>query len=912
MPAGGLIGRDHELRILTDLIEQIRERGAAIVVLGEAGIGKSSLLRAAADRGRQVSLQVLQTTGVETEAQLPFAGLHQLLRPVLGAAGGLPLPQRQALSTAFGTDDGPPPEPFMIALATLNLLAEVAARQPLLLMADDVHWLDLPTQDVLTFVARRVSADPILLIGSVRQGHQVAFTMAGLPELQVRGLDDRSARAVLEAHDGELSHASRDRILREARGNPLALVELPLALRAAADRGLQVLPLTDRLERAFAARVCELPPLARDAVLIAAVDDSDELPEILAGATRLAGQPVGLDTLEGAAKAGLIQFDDLHVRFRHPLVRSGVLQMETAARRYAANAALADILADQPYRRIWHRAQAITGPDDVVADELEESHVLALRRGSATGAIWALERSAQLTTDSARRGRRLLRAAEQAFGLGRADLVEHLTSRASLTSLSPLDRARMEWLREIFSDGVPGDAGRVLELCDIARESVAADDPDLALNLLLGAALRCWWADTAPAARARVAEVAQLLAQSADDPRYPAVLGVAEPVRWGQPVIGLLHGVVLESVTDPAALWMLGMAAHAVGEPVLSVDFLGRAETGLREQGRLGLLSQVLTMQVLDLLELGDWSRAEACVEEGRRLARDTGQPIWDTGSLVLKATVMALRGQGNDAQVIATEAEHAAGGRRLNNLLACVQLARGFSLVRAGQYGDAYVALRRLFDPADPAFHLTERFHGVMFLAEAASHAGQAEDAQAVMAELETESAITPSATLARQLSYSRAVLAADDEAEALFLQALRADLVRWPWLRARIELAYGSWLRRQRRVAESRTPLRSAQTTFEVVGASAWAEQARAELRAAGERTAAQADGPPGVTPQAVLSAQELQIARLAAEGLSNREIGERLSLSPRTVGSHLYRIFPKLDITSRAQLASRLSSA
>jgi len=235
------------------------------------------------------------------------------------------------------------------------------------------------------------------------------------------------------------------------------------------------------------------------------------------------------------------------------------------------------------------------------------------------------------------------------------------------------------------------------------------------------------------------------------------------------------------------------------------------------------------------------------------------------------------------------------------------VQLIRGFGLISAGQHTEAYEALARLFDPADPAFHLSDRFHGVMFLAEAAVHAGRVKDARSVMTGLEAEAVTTPAPTLHRQLSYARAVLADDDEAEGLFAEALRADLTRWPWLRARLELAYGRWLRRQRRVAQARPPLRSAQITFDLIGATSWAEQARSELRAAGER--AQTQEP---AAQDVLSAQELQIARLAAEGLSNREIGERLFLSPRTVGSHLYRIYPKLEITSRAQLAAKLAQA
>ena len=831
---------------------------------------------------------MLATTGIEAEAHLPFAGLHHLLRPVLSKVNRLPATQREALSTAFGISEGLPPEPFMIALATLNLLAEVAADRPVVMVVDDVQWLDPPSQDVLTFLARRVSGDPIVLIGVVRKGHDIDFAAVGLPELDLLGLDEASARDVLGRHALDLSYADTERILREAAGNPLALVELPLAIRAAGGGGLaaplNVLPLTARLERAFAGRIADLPPLTRDALLIAAVDNADDLPEILAGASALAGQQVTVSALETAMASGLLRFDGLHVHFRHPLVRSGVLELETITRRFAANAALAEILVDKPYRRTWHRAQSISGQDDEVADELEAAHVVSLRRGSATEAIWALERSAQLTTDSAKRGRRLLLAAEHAFGLGRADLVDQLLTRASHTHLSRLDQARMAWLREIFNDGVPGDAGRVLALCDTAREAIDADDANLALNLLVGAALRCWWADTGPAARAEVTKVAHLVNGGPDDPRYAAVLGVSDPVVQGQEVSAILNGVVLEDVADPAALWMLGMAAHAMQAPVHAADFLGRAEAKLRQQGSLALLSQVLIMQVLDNLELGDWDRAASCAEEGSRLAHETGQPIWDISRLLLPGMIVALRGDNERAQEMAAEVERAAGARSLNNLLCCVQLIRGFGLISAGRHADAYGELSRLFDPADPAFHLADRYHGVMFLAEAVT---------------------TPAPTLHRQLSYARAVLADDDEAEELFTAALRADLTRWPWLRARLELAYGRWLRRQRRVAESRPPLRAAQLTFDLIGARSWGDQARSELRAAGERT--QARQP---RAQDLLSAQEMQIATLAAEGLSNREIGERLYLSPRTVGSHLYRIFPKLEITARAQLAAKLS--
>jgi DNA-binding CsgD family transcriptional regulator len=761
---------------------------------------------------------------------------------------------------------------------------------------------------VLAFVARRIGADPIVLAAAARSGGDAPLAAAGLTELNVGQLDEDSARSLLAAHASDLDGADRERILTEAEGNPLALIELPAALRTAVKDGLYLprsaLPLTARLERAFAARLPDLPQAARDAVLIAAVDSADDLQEILTGASLLGERHISAAALEPAVVIGLIRLDERHVRFRHPLVRSAVIGAETAARRQAANLALAEALTDDPYRSIRHRAQAITGPDDDVADQLEASQVTSLRRGSATEAIWALERSAELTTDLSVRGRRLLLAAEHAFGLGRADLVDKLLARAARLPLSTLDQARMEWLREIFHDGVPGDPARVFELCRMAGQAQAAADIDLALNLLLGAALRCWWSDTGPEARKCVVTALEKTDGPTDDPRYLAVLAVADPLRQGTRVIERLHAVVLERVTDAAGLWLLGMAAHAVGEPERAADSLARAESHLRDDGRLGLLSQVLILQVLDNVELGDWGKAESALLEGRHLALDTGQPIWNIGTQTLTAIMAGLRGDNGLAQSVAAAAEHAANGRRLNDLLSCVQLARGIGLTTAGEYGAAYEALRRMFDPRDAAFHATERFHGVMFLAEAALHAGRAAEARDVISTLEADAKATTAATLHRHLAYARAVLAPGDEAEELYRHALQGDLIRWPWLRARIELAYGSWLRRRRRVAESRTYLRSALTTLELIGAASWAEQARAELRAAGERTLSAA--PAGLS---TLSAQELQIANLAAQGLSNKEIGQRLYLSPRTVGSHLYRIFPKLGITSRAQLASRL---
>ena len=886
-------------------VDAIQTQGSVLVAVGDTGIGKSSLLRAAAQHAWTEGCLVLQVTGVESEAKLPFAGLHQLLRPILSDLVAVPAAQQRALRCAFGLEDGPAPDLFLTALAALSLISEVAVARPVVIVADDLQWVDETTREVLAFLAHRIRSDPIVILGARRTGYPEPFVASAFEVLRVRGLDDNDARELLRHSAGHLSAADQEAVLAQAVGNPLALVELSAAVRSSDDGGQRFIPLSARLERAFAARLDEQPQLTRDALLVAAVDSGGETSEVLAATGVLSGAAVTLDVFEPAAAIGMIDFDQVHVRFRHPLMRSGTLQSEPSRRQQAAHSALAAVLEHNPYRRTWHRAQSIVGPDDQVADELERSHVESIRRGAVTAAISALERSAQLTTDHPARGRRLLLAAQHAFGLGRADIVDRLITAAAAMPLSGLDQARMEWLREIFNDGVPGDAGRVLQLCEIATASADAGDTDLALNLLLGAALRCWWSNTGAEAQARVASVTLNLPDLQDDPRYVAALAVAEPLRQGPTVLDILSRISVETVDDADALRLYGQAAHAVGNQPRAIDFLDRAEKRLRDQGRLGLLSHVLGAQGVVRLDIGDWAGGDSAIEEGRRLAADTGQPIWSIGPIVNEARSAGLQGDSRRGLELAAESERAPTLRPLSLFLTCAQLARGISLITAGRHAEAFDALRRVFDPADPAHHVREQLCGVMFLAEAGVHADRREDARRIIDDMEALAAITPSPLLAVHLLYARAVLADDGEAEGRYREGLAADLTRWPWVRARIQLAYGEWLRRQRRVAESREPLRQALTVFAEIGARTWAEQAQTELRAAGDRQTT----PRPASPK-LLSPQELQIARLAAQGLSNREIGQQLFLSPRTIGSHLYRIFPKLDITSRNQLAAVLT--
>jgi DNA-binding CsgD family transcriptional regulator len=905
----GLIGRDAELAVLHRMVGSIGQRGGSVVVRGEPGVGKSSLLRAAAATARDRGALVLEASGIESESMLPFAGLHQLLQPLLAGSGSLPGVQRRALLTAFGQEDGPPPQLFLIALAALTLVADVAAIRPVVLVADDIHWLDVPTNEVLAFVCRRVRHDPVVVVMGLRDGHDVALDSTDAREIVLSGLDDESSRRLLDAVDDDLTPADRAAILGHAQGNPLALVELPSAWRSAGagvpGAASAVVPLSTRLERAFATRIQELPGATRDALLVAAVNAADSVAEVLAGTRILAGRPVTTEVLEPAQAARLVTFDEVRVRFRHPLVRSGVLATEPLRRRQAAHAALGRALGAQSYRQVWHQAHSVDGPDDAVADQLDANHTDDIARGAVVSAVAALERSAQLTTDPRVRGRRLLLAAQHAFALGRADLVSRLVDAAEANDLSGLDLARAEWLREIFSEGELGDSARILELCGLAARSVRAGEHDLALDLLASAALRSWWAIPGPDARARVVEVAESISGAQDDGRCIAAIAVTEPMASARRTGRRLAGIGPGTVAEADQLRHLGMAARAVGSDVLAADYFDAAESKLREQGQLGLLPHVLAVQAAVCIDLGDWRRTAQCLAEARRLATETHQPTWRYGIAAVQAVFTGLTGDTAAALRQAAQLERRFADRGANDFLSLAQMARGAAHLSADRPAAAFAELAPVLDPTDARHHPRESLSAVMLYAEAAAGCGERAAAREVVERLEALAEATRSPVLDVQLLYARPVLADDADAEALYQRGLAQDLTRWPWPRARIQLAHGDWLRRHRRPLEAREPLRSALATFQLIGAPGWADRARSGLRAAGELDAAAEPG----TGRSPLTAQEMQIARLAAEGLSNREIGQRLYLSPRTIGSHLYKIFPKLGVRSRAELADRL---
>ncbi|MEV8516375.1 AAA family ATPase [Dactylosporangium sp. NPDC051484] len=829
-----LLGRNDELARLAEVIDAAARRSTSLLLLGGPGIGKSSLLRAAMRHGQEAGHRVLGITGVEAEAELPFAGLHQLLRPIRRSMPQLPPVQRDALRAAFGTADGPAPEPFLIALAAFNLLTTAATETPIVIVLDDVHWLDDPTHDALAFVARRLDEQRIAFIAAARHGYPGPLTDAGLPALSVTGLADEPAARLLDAHAGDLDPAARTEILEQSLGNPLALVELPAAWQARGGTTLE-LPLTARLERAFAGRVAQLRPPARDLLLVMSVAHRGDTAELLAATARLTGAPVGDDVLQEATAARLVGPDPAvegSIRFHHPLVRSGVAQAESLTRRQAAHASLAAVLHDDPYRRAWHCAMSIVGPDDEAADALAANVEVSLARGATSRAVAELERAAQLTTDPARRSHRLLLAAQHAFALGQAATVSRLVDEATRNQLDELGWARVEWLREIFHDGTPGDPVRVQELCLVAHKAHAAGDIDLALNLLLGAGLRCWWADTGPAARAHCATAIRQLPDAVHDPRWVAALACAEPVLEAVTVTEVLSEPRWVGETDGDRLRLLGIAAHAIGDTERAADLLDRAQTALRDTGRLGLLLHVQGIYNHLLVELGQFAKASVVVAEATRLAEQTRQPVWTAGTLSTGGRLIAFQGDPDRAMHMAEQATRLAG--RLNDQLCVAVLASGAAHLAAGRYQEAFDEYARIFDPNDPAYHWRESFAGIGTMAESAVGAGRITEARRILAELEETARVTPAPLLHTHLGYARAVLADDADAEALYHTALAMNLTRWPFVRARLQLAYGEWLLRHDRPDGARDELRASADTLHEIGAAPWARRASEALDA------------------------------------------------------------------------------
>jgi DNA-binding CsgD family transcriptional regulator len=904
-----LYGREDELRVVAGLVRGLTGRaGGALLVRGEAGIGKSALLAAAGTLAAEAGVRRLTATGIQAETRLPYAGLHQLLRPLLPRADRLAPRLRDALMSAFGLAQADASGPFLIGLAALELISDAAADTPVLLIADDAQWLDEPSCAALGFVARRLAAESAALLAAVRDGLTSSLDDAGLPELRLPGLAEVPAAALLDAQSPGLDSALRDLLLAEAAGNPLALVELPKSVRPgpAAAGGLSgsPLPLTTRLEHAFAAQQSGLPETTRAVLLAAAADDGSDPTEILATASALTRTPVTAVALLPAIAAGLAQLSETGLRFRHPLMRSAVYQAASVARRRAAHTALADLLYGSPDRRAWHLAAAALGPDEQVAADLEAAAVRAEDRSAFSVAADAYRRAAQLSDDTFSRTRRLLLAAETALSSGHLRLGHELLRAAESLDLTPEQRTLVSWKRETYGGGVWSGASQLDSLVRLAEQMHLAGETRTAVDVLSNTALRCYWGNPGPRTRAAVIAAVERAGLPETAPALLMILGCADPVRTGARVNAAVKTITPDR-TLPTETLCAGFAATATWAWDRGLPLLDAAVDGLRREGRLGLLTQALTSQAWAAVHLARLPAAVAAAGEASLLAAETGQGHWTGVNQLVRAVAASAAGDDAAADALAQQAEAGYLTAGATSMLGLVEFARGRGAVINQRYAAGLAHLGRILDPADPAYHPFASTWGLADLTEAAVAMEEPGLARVYLGQLESLAARTDGPLLLAQAAYARPLVADGDEAEWLYAGALASELAGWPDYRARLLLHYGEWLRRQRRVVESRAPLREARDAFDALGFAGLAERARTELRAAGEGSSRREP-----RPWDALSAQELQIARMAADGLSNREIGQRLFISHRTVGTHLYRIFPKLGITSRNQLHAALA--
>nr|WP_238362121.1 helix-turn-helix transcriptional regulator [Actinopolymorpha pittospori] len=938
-----MYGRASELARLEELIATARAgRSGVLVLRGDPGIGKSALLdHAAASAG---DLRVLRTSGIESESELPYAGLHLLLRPALDRLDALAEPQRNALAAAFGL--GPAQgggDRFLVGLAVLSLLPELSEDGGVVCLVDDAQWLDQASTEALLFAARRLDAEGVALVIAARDG-AATFAAPGLPELALAGLSPEAADALLDAQfdahfdtprrDARVGAAGgqglapsvRSRVLREAAGNPLALAELPAALArepAAAATPAGTLPLTDRLQVAFHGQVRRLPAGTQALLLLVAAADGADLDVVLRAASQLG---TGLDDAGEAESAGLIRIDERAVRFRHPLVRAAVYQSAPLSERLGAHKALADAFVEPADRdrRAWHLAMASTGHDEQVAAELEASAARAAERGGHADAATAFERAARLSPDASARACRLRQAAEAAYQTGDFPRAITLAERAGAGAGSAdrsLDHEAAAWLVLIranahFWTGALRQAHQVLLE---GAEAVHRHDPGEAAWMLMQAVHVAWFTGDptlSETAAARL-DAVRLPADHLLRPLLPLMTMHARLAndREAGPSPEMTEAALRAGQADPRAAVMLGGAAWIAGRDDLAHDIFAGFVDEARAQGRIGWLAAGLGSLGEAQLFLGRHRDAATNLEEALRVGADTGQAHVVSHFRGVLAYLAALDGDEARCRDLtnAVLVESVGGGSSPGPSWA--HWALSASDLAAGRTEEALTRLEAL--SRGPARHQIPAIRGTVDQVEAAVRLGQPERAAEPLARLEEWASWARQGWIDAAVCRCHALLAPDAEAEGHFVRAVELhelhDTAGHPFDEARTRLLYGEWLRRARRRVDARAQLGTALETFERLNAEPWEQRARAELRATGASvptaTSGASSGASSGVPDVLagLTPQELQIVRMAAEGLSNRDIGTRLFLSPRTVGYHLYKAYPKLGISSRTQLAA-----
>jgi DNA-binding CsgD family transcriptional regulator len=912
----GLTDRRSECGVLDQLLSAVRAGdGRALVVHGEAGVGKTALLDYLARRA--AGCRAVRVAGVQSEMELAFAGLHRLCAPVMNHLDRLPAPQRDALRISFGLSAGPAPDHFLVGLAVLGLLSEAAGERPLICLIDDAPWLDRASAQVLGFVARRLSADAVgLLFGARVPGEE----LAGLPELMVEGLSPGDARALLDSVlTGPLDDRVRDRIVTEARGNPLALLELPRGLSPAELAGFEApeaTQLSGRIEESFRQQLDALPGATRRLLQLAAADPTGDPSLVWQAANRL-GLPV--QAAVPAAEALLVEFG-ARIVFRHPLIRSAAYRSASLLDRQNVHRALAEATdpAADPDRRAWHQAQAADGPDEDVAAGLERSARQAQARGGLTAAAAFLERSALLTVDPARRTERMLAAAQANLQAGALDRVLELLVTAEAGSLDEFASARVDLLRGQVayarnrgSDAVPLllQAARRLEPLDVRLARVTYLD-----------ALSCAFFAGGSAGGVGVVEVAQ------------SVLAAPRPSHRPGPLDLLLDGVATQ-VTEgyAASVPILKRALTALRSQEFSAEerlecglltyysavdlwddeswyvLAGRNVTLARESGALMALQFALNARIVANAFMGELTEGYSLLAELRAVCEATGSHVPPYSPLAL----VTWRGREAEVSRLAerTTEEVLQRGETLG--LSAARWAIAVLYNGLGRHEEALAAALRAGEHHDIGFSDWSLAELIL----AAVRCGKPERAAGALKQFAAKARDSGSDWALGIAARSRALLSEGETAEDCY----RESIDRLGRTRIRVELArshllYGEWLRHERRRGEAREQLGAAHQMLDAIGIEAFCEVALRELRAAGEtvtkRTAHEAHGGTAGARDA-LTAQEAQVARLARDGLSNPEIAARLFISTRTVQYHLGKVFAKLGISSRGQLHQVLPS-
>jgi DNA-binding CsgD family transcriptional regulator len=901
-----LVGRRAETEAIDRLLADARTgRSGVLVLRGEAGIGKSALLAYAAECAE--GMTVLRGTGIESESELAFAGLHQLLRPVLDRLEQLPEPQAAALRAAFALSNETIDDRFRIALAVLGLLSEVAEDQPLLCLVDDAQWLDRSSTDALLFVARRLDVEGIVMLFGAREGEARSFEARELAQLVVQGLEAREAGELIGGMHGDVAPAVRDRLVTQAAGNALALVELPAALSARQLAGAEplpeTLPLTRDVERVFLDRVRRLPEPTQRLLLLVAADHAGSLAPIFRAAEAAGVDP---DALIPAEEAGLVSVSSARVELRHPLVRSAIYQGSSSSERRAAHLGLANALEGdlESDQRAWHRSGATVGPDEGIAEELEHSAERARLRGGYAGAATALARSAELSTDPEAQGRRLVAAGGAAWNAGQPERATWLLDQATPLVSDARLRAELDHVRGVIELRC-GALLHSAETLVTGAAKAARFDSRKAFEMLFDASEAAAWAGD----HARMIEVgrgAAALPKSEDteDVFLANLLVGVSALMEGRPVgdVPFLFDVIAraDDFDEPRWLVWAAVGASAVGDEAREAALLRRADAMARASGAVDTLALVLQVTTgLGLLEGRHSVAAEA--SEGLRLAREAG--LTNVVSLHLAVLAWFAAAKGDDGACRAYAAEVSGLAPRTGAGFANAIAEWGLALLdlSGGRADEAVTRLDGVRAAPPGLGHPQIVVLSTADLVEACVRTGREADARTAYALLEVVAAPGAPAWTLALAARCRALLAEDGSAEREFAEALRLHS-EWdrPFDRARTELLFGEHLRRQRRRMDSREHLRSALETFEALDALPWAERARSELRASGE-TARKRD--PSTIGQ--LTPQELQIARLVGEGASNKEVAIQLFLSPRTVEYHLRKVFMKLGIASRSEL-------